>query len=316
MKYLLDEKNLSKQWLFWVALITPVIFSFVTGALIWGDYKLAFTPKAYAEFLSINRLPLLLLGTTIPLVAIIVYIHRTIQTEKQIKLTEIKNSADSYYSHSKHIIDNINTLPKETIIYETKNGIFFKEELSVLQPHSFYKHIFSNSSITNGFSPTINPSFYNSIHNAFNEISKALLLAENNQDDKDVLLDCLSQIESYCMILGLEYRTNYSPDSHVFSVDGMHRILNISFSNEKQLKQKLSYFYNTTISLADLFDFEADYLKFEQNNDNSLLFYIHSSFNLFDATLPTSTFADDGEKAGHMRTKSGDIMAAAAQKSS
>jgi tellurite resistance protein TehA-like permease len=91
MKIMLDERNLAKQSLFWAAIILPVILFFGFGAPLWENLNFEFSKEAYNKFLDINKFPLYLFGTCVPFVAIVAYMHRTIQTEKQINHTKKTN---------------------------------------------------------------------------------------------------------------------------------------------------------------------------------------------------------------------------------
>ncbi|MBO1916557.1 hypothetical protein J4727_17645 [Providencia rettgeri] len=69
-------------------------------------------------------------------------IHKTIQTKKQIQVTEIKNISDSFYSHKKYIIEEFNTIKVAHEIIE--NDIIIK------LPNKLYKKLYHKSTVANG----------------------------------------------------------------------------------------------------------------------------------------------------------------------
>ena len=107
----MNPKRLTRQYLFWAAIIIPFSFFITTGIISWHDKSLRLDSTGFDNFLSISKLPLALLSLSLPLGVIVNNIHRTIQTEKQIEEAERKNKADAFYAHRKNTIDVLDNLP-------------------------------------------------------------------------------------------------------------------------------------------------------------------------------------------------------------
>lgn len=93
----LDHDRLSKQWPFWISIFSPLIISILLSIPLWIDTTLDISANGYNKFLSIYRLPIGVLSLSIPLVAIVAHIHRTIQTAEQLNAARKKNIADSFF---------------------------------------------------------------------------------------------------------------------------------------------------------------------------------------------------------------------------
>ncbi|EGN3778275.1 hypothetical protein IH024_003580, partial [Salmonella enterica] len=181
--YILDEKNLLKQKLFWLSIGIPVFSFCYFGMFAWWGKTPVLSANGYARFYEISKFPLMLLASSVPLGAIVNNIHRTIQTETQLSRTEsqiemikIKNKSDSFYAHQKSYADIFKTVPsfivnrKYTEYDDNKKFV----ELSISHPYILYMNIFSNSSIDEGYNKTVNPLFIKRVEHYYNEINKAI----------------------------------------------------------------------------------------------------------------------------------------------
>lgn len=108
----LDEKPLHEQSLFWISLLTP-IFAFIFFAIPYlYEYKFSFNSISNLKtFLNLLKEPFWVLASTVPVVALIASAHRSIQTNEQIKKTDIqilenqkKNNLDFYFKHREETI--------------------------------------------------------------------------------------------------------------------------------------------------------------------------------------------------------------------
>jgi len=81
------------------------------GFICWREYDLKLDADGFNKFIEISKLPLGLLSLSIPFGVVVNNIHRTIQTDKQIKEAERKNKADGFYSHRKNTIEMFESLP-------------------------------------------------------------------------------------------------------------------------------------------------------------------------------------------------------------
>ncbi|HDL7928177.1 TPA: hypothetical protein PXP82_003124, partial [Yersinia enterocolitica] len=111
----LTADALYKQPLFWLSIIVPILSFVYFGSFSWIGHLPQLDYDGYSNFIKISSLPLAFLALTVPFTAIINNVHRTIQTEEQIRVTTQKNITDSFYSHQKHIIEALLSLPEHKV---------------------------------------------------------------------------------------------------------------------------------------------------------------------------------------------------------
>ena len=107
----MNAEPLTHQHLFWAAIIIPLSLFIVFGVICWYEHSIRIDSTGFNNFLSISKLPLALLSLSLPFGVVVNNIHRTIQTDKQIKEAERKNKADSFYAHRKNTIEMFENLP-------------------------------------------------------------------------------------------------------------------------------------------------------------------------------------------------------------
>lgn len=298
IKIKLDQRNLSCQTLFWLALFIPVFLFLITGCQVWKNTNFGLNKEAYDNFLDISRFPLILLSLCLPLVGIVVYMHRTIQTEtqiayaqhqfknsiKQLALTKKKNTADSYYSHSKYIEDAFKSLPEKTFSTEQNES---EQPLKIIRPHSLYKSIYPKSNVIDGYSTTANHNFLKNLAMHFEEIKKALAFADDDKADSTQLISSLERLETHIYLLSSILCLNYNPNSKIYNVGTTPYIYPTSFNTEEKLKDMLLYLYELTLSISDVIDIKMEYLDFQFNQEDTLLHYIFGTSHMFSKILPT-----------------------------
>ncbi|MEK8893921.1 hypothetical protein ACXYUH_09295 [Escherichia coli] len=81
----MTEERLTKQNLFKQSIRIPIISSLYFGIFSWMGHSPQFDADGFSNFIEISKLPIALLSLSIPFVAIVANIHRTIQTENQIR---------------------------------------------------------------------------------------------------------------------------------------------------------------------------------------------------------------------------------------
>lgn len=112
-KFILNSDSLHKQWLFRLAVVFPLVSSLYFIVWLSAPYPPRWDAYGYNTFLEINKFSLGILALSPILGAFVVSAHRSIQTTKQIEVTEKKNKVDIYFSERKFIIEqleNIHTL--------------------------------------------------------------------------------------------------------------------------------------------------------------------------------------------------------------
>lgn len=151
--YKLDQSSLLSQGIFWLGILIP-FFSFVFfGCYAWARYHIDLSAEGLNTFISISKLPLGLLSLSIPLVAIVASVHRSIQTEAQISsaMTQIdlaknKNFLDEYYAREKNLVDKCAFIEKKIGNLRTlqKEG-YIDRKVSISSPHKLFKIIYKDA---------------------------------------------------------------------------------------------------------------------------------------------------------------------------
>lgn len=110
----LNTDRLHLQYFFQIALFIPFIISMFLMFWVGHEYPPRWDGIGFNFFLDIQKLPLGILALSPILGAFVVYAHRSLQTEKQIKTAEKqleeaqkKNKVDIYFSQRKFIIDQL-----------------------------------------------------------------------------------------------------------------------------------------------------------------------------------------------------------------
>lgn len=296
MKFALDERNLAKQFLFWAAITLPILLFLIFGFPLWKNLTFGFSQEAYTLFLEINKFPLYLFGTCVPLVAIVAYMHRTIQTEKQInytqaqiKLTEDKNKADSYYSHVKFVIDAINSFPETNIKHTTNENLEVFEKFTFTQPYALYKKIFSESSLDNGYSKEMDKNFIAELKGYFKSINTSLSKADDNKRDSESLIILLCDIDRYILGLSELLLIDYNPTHHMYWVQSKIEFTTVSFKNEELLKETLNHLFKSAQRICDFIGMDSNFLRPHPLNDEeqALYFYLTTNERVFQMILPS-----------------------------
>ncbi|WP_272687745.1 hypothetical protein [Providencia sp. PROV079] len=206
----LNDESLDKQPLFWFAVLSPIILFLIFGVIIWKDYIPDLSKAGLDKFAEISKFPLAVLALS-PIFGVIVSnIHRTIQTEKQINtsikqvematnqynIAQTKNFSDSYYSHYKYIIDELNNIA----VKDDR----FKLELFISSKSDLYRKSFTKSSLITGGDYTVSPDFIQVLKVHVEQVGHLVKKACEDIDEKyikndDIFLninDCLSHLST------------------------------------------------------------------------------------------------------------------------
>ncbi|MBD2799516.1 hypothetical protein ID854_03320 [Xenorhabdus sp. M] len=204
----LDEERLDKQGLFWFATITPIVLFFIFGYLIWSNYTLRLDENGLNTFFEISKFPLSILALSPVLGLIVSNIHRTIQTnaqikrtEEQIRLTSMKNNMDAFYAHYKYIIEGLSEINIHNHYHYDNfkfNNIKFKdnylnkfkidEEIVIKNTRKLFNDIYKrHGDLKYGFNPKLNKKFMSLMFNNIDGMTNVLnsfeftLLATGNK---------------------------------------------------------------------------------------------------------------------------------------
>lgn len=117
-KFALNEESLHKQRLFWLAILFPLFSSLYFMLTLGFGYPPNIDIDGFNNFLNMHKFSLGILTLSPILGAFVVSAHRSIQTAKQIEVTEKKNKVDIYYTRRKFIkeqLSDIKTINDEKI---------------------------------------------------------------------------------------------------------------------------------------------------------------------------------------------------------
>lgn len=151
----LNTDRLHLQYFFQIALLIPFIISMFLMFWVGHEHPPRWDSIGFNFFLDIQKLPLGILALSPILGAFIVYAHRSLQTEKQIKTaekqleeTQKKNKVDIYFSKRKFINEQL-------ALFKTK------EDEPINQPVSLYNKAFT---LKENYEDSINIEFYKKLN--------------------------------------------------------------------------------------------------------------------------------------------------------
>lgn len=308
IRLLLNEKNLARQPLFWISALAPFFLFIFLGYFSWKDCNFELNRKAYENFLLISKLPLLCLSLSVPLVAIVAHIHRTIQTEKQMShtqeqientqrqiiLLEEKNKPDSYYAHVKSITEAITLIPgfkirriRERVTKDMIETISTPLEVSIKYPHPLYKKIFTKSSIKGGYNPEISSEFIRNIETKYSNINKVIKYALQRQD-KTGSFDSARTLVISIILLSSELSLNYDQSEQMFTISawGTDKTFMTSFASEDEMKDMIKGIRSTIIYLYQFLDINFDFLSYSSEHSSFISNYVNNDEYLFKDLFP------------------------------
>ncbi|MGV2937762.1 hypothetical protein ACIPUA_22500 [Providencia sp. AGC89] len=219
----LTSDSLDKQNLFWIAIITPIIYFVIIGVIAWFGTDFNINYQGFNKFLEISKLPLGILALS-PIFGVIVSnVHRTIQTEEQIKKTKqqieiakeqfnlvrIKNNQDLFYSHYKYVTEKIADI-SESIEPRNKDWhLFFinyhgdsfyiknkgenRGNIKINNKNKFYSEIFLKKRNTSNFEVEVSIEF-------IKDLNEKVKILTNSLDDFHVRFKYLKYEDSKPLI--------------------------------------------------------------------------------------------------------------------
>ncbi|PMJ99538.1 hypothetical protein [Vibrio sp. 10N.261.55.A7] len=114
----MKNRKLTQLWSFRTALGIPVAASMVASGMVLLSVPLTFDPThtGLECFWELFNIPIKLLSSAIPLVGLVALNHRSIQTARQIELSQEQNIFTNYYKHREEFIKYAEAnFPKESI---------------------------------------------------------------------------------------------------------------------------------------------------------------------------------------------------------
>lgn len=188
---LLNTNSLHSQYLFHVLISLPLIISSYLMIWIGSEYPFRLDSIGFNSFLNIQKLPLGILALSPILGAFVVSAHRSIQTTKQIEVTEKKNKVDIYISQRKFIIEQLENI-KISYYGEIDNATHVYNIF-----RKFYNY--SDRKITTSFS-LIN-SKLDDIHTSFINVKTCFDNFDKDKPTFDKLNQNLTKIKTGVMLI-------------------------------------------------------------------------------------------------------------------
>lgn len=250
--FTLNDEKLSQQPLFVISLVLPFFISCLLSIPLWMETEIQLSANGYEFFLNQFKLPIGILSLSIPFVAIVAHIHRTIQTAAQIEATRNKNTTDSFFSHYKFMMEAFSKLDKVKTFHDSF-------ELSARDTNKLYHSFFSGSSYTNGI-------ITNEIKTKTSIIQYIITCIEKNLQDlhassskKDKLLTFIPMINNFKSLenhLAIELNDKKNTFKRLIMLkDDSVKIKLVSlYRNEKDVKEHLAgilYFVESIFNIIN-----------------------------------------------------------------
>lgn len=252
--YKLSPKPLYNHPFFWASIFLPFLIFCIFAYYDLENNKLS---NGSTEQYDISTFTLSILALVLPAITILSAIHRSIQTDEQIKVAEKKNESDKYYSHQKYIIECLNSLTK----YEVASSWQDKDNsraIAISNPHKLYRQAFNKSTPENA-SYELN----NLIYESFSDLWKWLnaeLCALHAKNSPTLSADFVYKVEG--KLVDLSRRFGFSRPNGPWSADinrNFHLIT--SFLTEDELIRTLHYYNEVTSEVCDILNIEIDFSK-------------------------------------------------------
>ncbi|QIP55412.1 hypothetical protein [Hafnia alvei] len=295
------DSSLSHQWPFRLSLAIPFFFAGFLCLPLWFDPKITFdlSSSGYQKFLELFKLPIGILSLSIPLVAIVAHIHRTIQTSVQINETKKKNIADGFFSHHKFITEALSKLPSLDI---TINEISHVKKIT--SPYSLYKKMFKFSSYENGFSMEGLTDFLKNTKNLITHMDELIESTKNENLSQlfSIFEDLISSTSDLNIELELYSFNKKSENNNLFMFKENDTIFKISFryKNELELKNDIKTTFELVVKILELTNTEFEI-------PDNIYFYAYSntqSNNRFSEIFDNSISYNGPESIGFSRSSS------------
>lgn len=277
----LNERKLSEQWMFWLSISIPLALSITLSIPLWLQTKINISAEGYDNFLQIFKLPIGVLSLSIPLVAIVAHIHRTIQTAEQIQTTRRKNAADSFFSHHKFMIEALGKVATKDIALSN-----CPVEYKIGDPYQLYDNFFTHSSYENGINTSFLVKATSSIEREINKIEGFLIKTRDNEDSKiekiyslREISDSIKTIENDLTIAVPKFKTN---NLVMDRVDGVTVLHVMDYRDEPELKERLRSLVYITKKIFQIINtpyLEPDTVCFYSNLSTPNYYFFNEVFD-------------------------------------
>lgn len=286
----MNADPLTHQPLFKAALIIPIISFLLLGAVVWGGHSFQIDSDGFNTFLNISKLPLAILSLSIPFGVIVNNVHRTIQTDKQIKEAEKKNKIDGFYAHRKNTVEVI-----QNIEFKPLYILGQEHNIEIRNGYSSYKTFFPFATPSNtDYTPS--PLFITKSNALWLEM--ATLVEHTNFENTLHYFNHATKIENCMNRMHMAYLLKELGNNRIYgrvflSEDGQKYEFRTVLRGEDDLKSCLSAYWLTHLSIMEIL--EHTFTKDFQAKTRTMIDYILSreerfgtwgSGNLINATIP------------------------------
>lgn len=183
--FLLDERSLQSQPMFWTVIALPLVVGAILWAFIAYQYEWEISTSAYSSLMKNAQFPFLIIALSPILGAFVMYGHRSIQTFTQIQATnkqietglkqldtatkqlneaKAKNKIDLYFNTRKHINEILG-------LFKTTG------DEAIYQPNSLYNKAFE---IKSDFNDSPRADFYDYLNKLIGDIAMNFYSSRDN----------------------------------------------------------------------------------------------------------------------------------------
>lgn len=271
--YKLTPRPLYKHPFFWASTLLPIII-FCILAFFDVSNGVSSSQKGIEHY-EISTFTFSILALIIPIVSIIASIHRSIQTDEQIRVTEKKNESDKYYAHQKYIVEAFNSLNKHEVI-SSSNGKDNNRIISVSNPHKLYRQSFNNASPENA-NLTLNK-FIEEGFTLFWQWLNRELCEVKSLNSPIASANFVYKVEG--KLVGLSRHLGVSRPNGPYSATTHYRgfHLTTSFINEDDFIRTIHCYSEVTSEICDILNINIDFEKICLDVMN----YIYSNVSLLE----------------------------------
>ncbi|ADW74160.1 hypothetical protein Rahaq_2553 [Rahnella aceris] len=237
--FTLNEEKLSRQPLFAMSLCLPFIFSFLLCIPLWLTTTIDLSAQGYELFLSQFKLPIWIASLSIPLVAIVAHIHRTIQTSAQIEVSKKKNTTDIFFSHYKFIVEAFSKIDSRKA-----NISNITVEVSIRDPNKLYNLFFGGSSYSKGIITEYIEEKTHRVQKEINIINECIINFEDRKEKHPllntfiILISSINNLE-YMLTIGYNHPPNTTSMLIMSQDDFSSTKLITKYRDEKEVKDHL-----------------------------------------------------------------------------
>jgi hypothetical protein len=264
----MNAEPLTRQPLFTAAIAAPIISFLALGYICWSGHSLDISASGFNNFLAISKLPLGALSLSIPFGVVVNNVHRTIQTDKQIKEAEKKNKIDFFYAHRKNTIEVLQNLEFKTL--SLPNGY---QKLEFSNCYSTYRKFYPNASATSSdFSYSRRLIFNAEV--VWGELSK--LFKKEEPYDHASLYSHILEIEHMFDVLHRHYGFKDYNHTQLFlstfpSTDHHYINFHSKFRNDNSMKEYILAYWEAHLSICETIEHEVS-VEFKKSTHDMIVY--------------------------------------------